>query len=69
MATVLYVPLRIVWRWPESRRMCYQPLSASMRERVGNEYRADAGTSAGDKDGLAEQSGCVENGHCGDGQV
>ena len=35
MATVLYVPLRIVWRWPESRRMCYQPLSASKRERVG----------------------------------
>ena len=69
MATVLYVPLRTVWRWPESRRMCYQPLSARMRERVGNEYRADAGTSAGDKDGLAEQSGCVENGHCGDGQV
>lgn len=32
MATVLYVPLRTVWRWPES---CYQPLSASMRKPVG----------------------------------
>ena len=40
MATVLYVPLRTVWRWPESRRMCYQPLSASMRERVGNDSTA-----------------------------
>lgn len=41
----------------------YQPLSSLSRTGKLNAYRADTGTSASDKDGLAEQSGCVENGH------
>jgi hypothetical protein len=36
---------------------------SAIRERLGHEYRADTGTSASDEDGLAKQSGCVEDGH------
>ena len=34
-----------------------------IREPLGHEYRADTGTSASDEDGLAKQSGSVEDGH------
>jgi hypothetical protein len=63
LALVVTVPLQTIWRWPESRRIYYQPLSFKIKGRLGNEYRSDTGTSASDKDGLAKQSGCVEDGH------
>jgi hypothetical protein len=60
------VPLRTIWPWPESdthSSTVYQPLSNLSRTGKLNAYRADTGTSASDEDGLAKQSGCVEDGH------
>ena len=63
---IWYLLLRTIWPWPESgahvhiiSRLFY----SEIRERRRHEYRADTGASASDEDGLAEQSGCVKDGH------
>jgi hypothetical protein len=62
MTRVALVPLQTIWRWPEGCLWCQRSVKGRVHA-AGNEYRADTGTRTGDKDSLATQSGCVEDGH------